>query len=84
MGECCTRAFAKNQRSYGNSSGFSALIQGIIGSGSHRRVVLPTRTFVDPSQDIQAQFESANVSNSHTLSSSAIVNAASDGMVLVQ
>lgn len=53
LGECCTAAYAKEQKlalAAGNKSG---LIQGIVGSGSHRRVLLPTNLPSSASQDIK-------------------------------
>lgn len=53
MGECCTAAFAQQQRLAAVAGNKSGLIQGIIGSGSHRRVLLPTSIPSSASQDIE-------------------------------
>ncbi|KAG7398569.1 CCR4-NOT transcription complex subunit 10 [Phytophthora boehmeriae] len=60
LGECCTAAFAKEQKlalAAGNKSG---LIQGIVGSGSHRRVLLPTNLPSSASQDIKLPEKNGN------------------------
>jgi len=42
MGECCTAAYAKEQKLAAVACNKSGLIRGIAGSGAHRRAILPT------------------------------------------
>lgn len=42
MGECCTAAYAQEQRLTAIAGNKSGLIRGIAGSGAHRRAILPT------------------------------------------
>ncbi|CAH0479756.1 unnamed protein product [Peronospora belbahrii] len=53
LGECCTAAFAKEQKLAVIAGNKSGLIQGIVGTGSHRRVLLPTSLPSAASQNIQ-------------------------------
>lgn len=53
LGECCTAAFAKEQKLAVVAGNTSGLIQGIVGTGSHRRVLLPTSLPSAASQDIK-------------------------------
>lgn len=53
LGECCTAAFAKEQKLAVVAGNKSGLIQGIVGSGSHRRVLLPTSLPSAASQKIE-------------------------------
>ncbi|TMW63246.1 hypothetical protein Poli38472_002187 [Pythium oligandrum] len=53
MGECCTAAFAQQARLAATAGHKSGLIQGIVGSGSHRRVVLSASQPVCGAQDIE-------------------------------
>lgn len=77
MGECCTAAFAQQQKVAAVAGNKSGLIQGIIGSGSHRRVLLPTSIPSSASQDIelpekngklnQSQNSQANAANGSSM-----------------
>ncbi|KAL3671924.1 hypothetical protein V7S43_002591 [Phytophthora oleae] len=60
LGECCTAAFAKEQKLAVVAGNKSGLIQGIVGSGSHRRVLLPTSLPSAASQDIKLPEKNSN------------------------
>ncbi|RMX64948.1 hypothetical protein KXD40_001181 [Peronospora effusa] len=60
LGECCTAAFAKEQKLAVVAGNKSGLIQGIVGTGSHRRVLLPTSLPSAASQDIKLPEKNSN------------------------
>lgn len=64
MGECCTAAFAQQQKIAALAGNKSGLIQGIVGSGAHRRVMLSTKLPMSASQDIELP-EKKNNNNVH-------------------
>jgi CCR4-NOT transcription complex subunit 10 len=70
LGECCTAAFTEKQKHNACLGNKSGLIQGIVGSGAHRRVLLPTRIPSSESQDIIGTSDTAK--SSSTGSSSAV------------
>ncbi|TDH65719.1 hypothetical protein CCR75_006756 [Bremia lactucae] len=53
LGECCTAAFAKEQKLAAVAGNKSGLIKDIVGSGSHRRVLLPSSLPSAASQDFK-------------------------------
>uniref|UniRef100_A0AAV1T8P8 CCR4-NOT transcription complex subunit n=1 Tax=Peronospora matthiolae TaxID=2874970 RepID=A0AAV1T8P8_9STRA len=64
LGECCTAAFAKEQKLAVVAGNTSGLIQGIVGTGSHRRVLLPTSLPSAASQDIKlAEMDSNGIAS---------------------
>jgi CCR4-NOT transcription complex subunit 10 len=71
LGECCTAAFAKEQKLAVVAGNKSGLIQGIVGSGSHRRVLLPTSLPSAASQDIKLPEKNGNGNGSRSASSEA-------------
>ncbi|KAF1330221.1 Ccr4-not transcription complex subunit, partial [Globisporangium splendens] len=64
MGECCTAAFAQQQKLVAVAGNKSGLIQGIVGSGSHRRVLLPTSIPTSASQDIELPEKNGKLNHS--------------------
>ncbi|KAL7692648.1 putative tetratricopeptide-like helical domain superfamily, ribonuclease H-like superfamily [Plasmopara halstedii] len=68
LGECCTAAFAKKQKLAVMAGNKSGLIQGIVGSGSHRRVLLPTSLPSTASLDITLPAKSVNGNGTHKAS----------------
>ncbi|KAG6962195.1 hypothetical protein JG687_00007283 [Phytophthora cactorum] len=71
LGECCTAAFAKEQKLAVVAGNKSGLIQGIVGSGSHRRVLLPTSVPSAASQDIKLPDKNANGNGARAASTDA-------------
>ncbi|KAL4109324.1 hypothetical protein PRIC1_001025 [Phytophthora ramorum] len=71
LGECCTAAFAKEQKLAAVAGNKSGLIQGIVGAGSHRRVLLPTSLPSAASQDIELPEKNGNGSGSRKASTDA-------------
>lgn len=71
LGECCTAAFAKEQKLAVIAGNKSGLIQGIVGSGSHRRVLLPTSLPSAASQDIKLPAKNGNGNGSRGASADA-------------
>ncbi|DBA03658.1 TPA: hypothetical protein N0F65_006837 [Lagenidium giganteum] len=63
MGECCTAAFDQQQKLASSSGSKSGLIQSIIGSGSHRRVLLQTTLPSSASQDIEVPTKNGKAKN---------------------
>ncbi|GLD92980.1 hypothetical protein PINS_up001572 [Pythium insidiosum] len=53
MGECCTAAFAQQAKLAATAGNKSGLIQGVVGTGSHRRVLLSTSQPVVGVTDIE-------------------------------
>jgi hypothetical protein len=53
MGECCTAAFAQHTKLAATASHKSGLIQGVVGMGSHRRVLLSTSQPSSSADDIE-------------------------------
>ncbi|KAJ0409333.1 hypothetical protein ATCC90586_000570 [Pythium insidiosum] len=53
MGECCTAAFAQQAKLAATAGNKSGLIQGVVGTGSHRRVLLSTSQPVVGVADIE-------------------------------
>ncbi|ETO78822.1 hypothetical protein, variant 1 [Phytophthora nicotianae P1976] len=71
LGECCTAAFAKEQKLAVVAGNKSGLIQGIVGSGSHRRVLLPTSVPSAASQDIKLPEKNASGNGARSASTDA-------------
>lgn len=81
MGECCTAAFAQQAKLAAVAGNKSGLIQGVIGAGSHRRVLLSTAPSSTGAEDIELpeKYAKAGANNSNGAASSSASSSSPDG-----